>query len=398
MSRVYITYAKRTPIGKYGGLLSNVRPDDLLTYLIQDFKNLATFDLKLIGDVIVGCANQAGEDNRNIARMSSILAGLPFEIPGTTINRLCGSSLDAVMDSYARIKSGLIDCAIVGGVESMSRAPLVLSKSEHGFSRNQKIYDTTIGWRFPNKSMEKIFPLLGMGETAEEVARQFKISREDQDQFALQSHQKALKAQSCGLFKNEILPINIAEKNSNTIIENDEGPRTDTSLEKLQKLSPVFKNDGSVTAGNSSSINDGAALLFVASEDFVTKYNLTPLCEITGAAVAGVHPNIMGIGPVEAVEKLKNKFFTSTFKFDLIELNEAFASQSLACIRELDLDPTTVNINGGAIALGHPLGASGSRILTTLIHNLLRDSSQKTGLASMCIGVGQGIALSIQKM
>lgn len=393
----YIVHAKRTAIGSFGGMLSGVRVDDLLAELFKDYAASASHDLKEIDDTIIGCANQAGEDNRNLARMSLLLAGYPYEVTGTTINRLCGSSLDAVIDAHARISSGLGECFIAGGAESMSRAPYVLSKANSGFDRSQKMWDTSIGWRFENPKMAELFPLLGMGETAEEVQNLHKISREDQDQFALASHQKAVKAQAEGKFLDEIVPIKLTTKKGETIIDKDEGPRSDTSLEKLAKLRPAFRKDGTVTAGNSSSINDGASMVVICSEEFVKRHNLKPLARITGGAVHGLHPNVMGLGPVGAIKKLCTRFNHKISDFDLIELNEAFAVQALGCIKELELDPSRINRNGGSIAIGHPLGASGTRILTTLLHQMKNDPSLKKGLASMCIGVGQGIALSVER-
>lgn len=396
MTKTYITYAKRTAIGKLGGKLANIRPDDLLAHVFMDLKNQLSFDLKLIDDVIVGCANQAGEDNRNIARMSLILAGFPFEVPGATINRLCGSSLDALIDAHARIKSGIADCIIVGGVESMTRSPLVMSKATEAFGRDQKIFDTTLGWRFPNARMQEIFPLLGMGETAEEVARDYSISREEQDQYALSSHQKAAQAQKEGKFKDEIIPIEIKTKKDSFIFAEDECIRPDSTMEALQKLKPVFKKDGSVTAGNSSPMNDGASALMIVSESFLKEHKLTPLMEITGAATRGVHPNIMGIGPIAAVETLLKRTNKKITDFDAIEINEAFAAQALGCIKGLGIDQNKVNLQGGAIAIGHALGNSGVRIVTTLTHIMQKNPQYKEGLATMCIGVGQGVAMSFK--
>ncbi len=392
----YLIHARRTPIGSFSGVLSGLRVDDMLAELFKDFAQSTKFDLKEIDDTIIGCANQAGEDNRNLARMSLMLAGFPFEVPGTTINRLCGSSLDAVIDAHARILAGLGDCFIAGGAESMSRAPYVLSKAGSGYDRTQKMWDTSIGWRFENTKMAQLFPLLGMGETAEEVQKLHQISREEQDLFAYNSHQKALAAQARGDFKTEIMPLNLESKKGVTVIENDEGPRQDTSLEKLAKLKAAFRKDGTVTAGNSSSINDGASMVVVCSEEFVKRHHLTPLAMVTGGAVHGLHPNIMGLGPVGAVKKLNAKFGYQIKDYDVVELNEAFAVQALACLKELDLDPLKVNRHGGSIALGHPLGCSGTRILTTLVHQMQKNSQLKKGLASMCIGVGQGIALSVE--
>jgi acetyl-CoA acyltransferase len=393
----YIVHAKRTPIGSFGGALSSVRVDDLLAEVFKDFAKSATFDLKEIDDVIIGCANQAGEDNRNLARMSLLLAGFPFEVTGTTINRLCGSSLDAVIDAHSRISAGLGDCFIAGGAESMSRAPFVMSKANSPFDRQQKIWDTSIGWRFENSKMAQLFPLLGMGETAEEVQKLHNISREDQDEFALNSHQKAVAARDSGKFKSQIVPISIEGKKGSTVVDTDEGPRADTSLEKLAKLKPAFRKEGTVTAGNSSSINDGASMVVVCSESFMKRHNLKPFAKITGGAVHGLHPNVMGLGPVGAIEKLCKRFGHKVSDFDIIELNEAFAAQALGCIKELRLDPKKVNRLGGSIALGHPLGASGTRILTTLVHQMKDDPNLNKGLASMCIGVGQGIALSVER-
>ncbi|HXH30539.1 MAG TPA: acetyl-CoA C-acyltransferase [Bacteriovoracaceae bacterium] len=392
----YIVHAKRTPIGAFGGALSTVRIDDLLATLFKDYKAVANHDLREISDTIIGCANQAGEDNRNLARMSLILAGYPMDVPGTTINRLCGSSLDAVIDAHSRIVAGIGDCFIAGGGESMSRAPYVISKAPTSFDRTQKMWDTAIGWRFENPKMAEIFPLLGMGETAEEIQKLHGISREDQDKFALSSHQKAIRAQQDGKFLQEILPVTVESKKGSTIFSQDEGPRADTSLEKLSKLKAAFKQDGTVTAGNSSSINDGASMVVICSEEFVKRHQLKPLARITGGAVHGLHPNTMGLGPVGAVRKLCERFNFKTTDFDVIELNEAFAVQALGCMKELELDPAKINRNGGSIAIGHPLGASGTRILSTLLHQMKADPRLKKGLASMCIGVGQGIALSVE--
>jgi acetyl-CoA acyltransferase len=393
----YIVHAKRTPIGSFGGVLSGVRVDDLMAELLKDYAQTTHFDLKEISDVIIGCANQAGEDNRNLARMALILAGFPFEVTATTINRLCGSSLDAVIDAHSRILAGIGDCFIAGGAESMSRAPYVFSKASSPFDRTQKIWDTSIGWRFENPKMAKMFPLLGMGETAEEVQKLHYISREDQDKFALSSHQKATRAIQEGKFKEEICAITIEGKKGTTVVDTDEGPRSDTNLDKLSKLRPAFRQDGTVTAGNSSSINDGASMVVVCSEDFVKRHNLQPLARITGGAVSGLHPNVMGLGPVSATKKLCERFNYKVSDFDVIELNEAFAAQALGCIKELRLDTDKINPLGGSIAIGHPLGASGTRILTTMLYQMKNNSKLKQGLATMCIGVGQGIALSVER-
>jgi acetyl-CoA acyltransferase len=396
MKPVYIIHAKRTPIGRLGGKLSHVRVDDMLAHLFKDFKNSFDFDMKEIDDVIAGCANQAGEDNRNLARMSALLAGLPFEVPGVTLNRLCASSLDSIIDGWSRIQSGMADCILVGGAESMTRAPLVVSKGSTPFGRDSQMFDTTFGWRFPNPKMKEMFPLFGMGETAEEVAEKLNITREDQDIFALNSHKKAITAWENGSFDNEVLPVEVQLRKESFTVSKDEGPRGDTTLDKMGKLRTVFRKDGTVTAGNASSMNDGAACVAIVSEEFLKRHNLTPLVEITGAGVRGIHPNIMGLGPVESTKRLMDRFGKKIGDFDVVELNEAFAAQSLGCIRELGLNEDIVNLNGGAISLGHPLGCSGARIVTTLSHIMNKDKSLKEGLASMCVGVGQGVSLSVR--
>lgn len=397
MKPSYIVYAKRTPIGKLGGALTHLRVDDMQASLFSHLLTQINFNPEEIDDVIVGCANQAGEDNRNIGRMAAVLAGMPLSVPATTINRLCGSSLDAVISAQARIAAGLADCIVVGGAESMTRAPYVMSKGSTPFGRDSELFDTTFGWRFANPKMKEMFPLLGMGETAEEVAKKTGITRERQDQFALSSHQKSVKAWDNGEFADEVLPVTIQLRKTSETVSRDEGPRADTSLEALAKLRPAFKKDGSVTAGNSSMMNDGAACMLVVSEEFLKRHNLTPLVMITGAAVRGIHPNIMGLGPVEAVKTLNKRFGFKMQDYDVIELNEAFAVQALGCIDELGLDESKVNLRGGAISLGHPLGCSGARILGTLTH-LMKDRPElKKGLATMCIGVGQGIAVSLER-
>ncbi|MGI4993230.1 thiolase family protein [Halobacteriovorax sp. GFR7] len=392
----YIVYAKRTPIGKLGGSLAHLRVDDMLANLFRDFSQNFDFDMKEIDDVIVGCANQAGEDNRNLARMAALLGGLPYEVPGVTLNRLCASSLDAIIDGWSRINLGMADCLLVGGAESMTRAPLVISKGSTPFGRDSQMFDTTFGWRFPNKKMEEMFPLLGMGQTAEEVVAKLGISREDQDLFALASHQKACQAWENGDFNDEVLPVEIKLRKQTLTVEKDEGPRPSTTLEALAGLRAVFKKDGSVTAGNSSMMNDGAACVALVSEEFLKRHNLTPLVKLTGAGVRGIHPSIMGLGPVESTKRLMDKFGKKISDFDVIELNEAFAAQSLGCIRELGLDESKINLRGGAISLGHPLGCSGARIVTTLTHIMKDNANLKQGLASMCVGVGQGVSLSIE--
>lgn len=396
MKAVYLIHAQRTPIGKLNGALSDFRPDDLLSQLFSAHLKGISYDPLEIDDIIVGCANQAGEDNRNVGRMSAVLANIPFEVPATTINRLCGSSLDAVIDGWARIQSGLADCIWIGGVESMTRAPYALSKSGSSWGRDQKMYDTTFGWRFTNPKMEAMFPLLGMGETAEEVQKEYKISREDQDKFALSSHQKAVRAWNEGAFNEEVLKVSVQLKKELVTVEKDEGPRADTTLEKLAKLPAAFRKDGTVTAGNASMMNDGASMGVLVSESFLKKHNLTPIAEITGAGVRGLHPNVMGLGPIYAINTLCKKFGKKVSDFDVFELNEAFAVQVLASMKDLDIDPSKVNLNGGAISLGHPLGCSGMRILGTLAHIMKKNPQFKQGLASMCIGVGQGVAVSIK--
>jgi acetyl-CoA acetyltransferase family protein len=396
MYNSYLIYAKRTPIGKIGGSLAVVRPDDLMANLLIDFKDQCTFDLTEIDDVIVGCANQAGEDNRNIARMATVLAGYPFEVPAMTINRLCASSLDGIIDATARIQAGFGDCYLVGGVESMTRAPLVIAKPSTAFGRDSKMYDSTFGWRFPNSKMEKIIPLFGMGETAEEVANKYQLTREQQDQFAFESQMKAVKAWKNNLFLDELVPQSIQLRKKTLLIEKDESPRADTTMEKLSKLRPAFRKDGTVTAGNSSTMNDGAALVAIVSEEFIKRHKLTPVLRVSGGATRGVHPNTMGLGPIESTRRLLKKLNKKISDFNIIELNEAFAAQSIACIKSLELDPNIVNNLGGAIALGHPLGCSGARIVTTLYHQMKKDKKLKQGLASMCVGVGQGVSVSFE--
>ena len=393
MEAAYIVDAIRTPVGRYGGSLSTIRPDDLLADVIEAIiKRNGKIDVADIEDVITGDANQAGEDNRNIARMAALLAGLPVSVPGTTVNRLCASGLQSIMDAARAIMCGDGDLFLAGGVESMTRAPFVMTKAEGAFSRKTEIYDTTIGWRFPNKKLtDKYYPY-SMGETAENVARQWKISRNAQDGFAFGSQQKYLAALAAGKWKEEIVPVEVTPNKTDKIVfDTDEHPRK-TSLEKLSQLRPAFIKDGTVTAGNSSGINDGAAMLLLASGTALKKYNLKPMAKIVSMAVAGVDPAIMGIGPVPASQKALKRAGLSVSDLDLIELNEAFASQSIACIHDLGLDFEKVNVNGGSIAIGHPLGCSGSRISTTLLYELRRRGG-KYGLATMCVGVGQGAAI-----
>ncbi len=400
MKAAYIVDAVRTPIGKYGGALSKIRPDDLAATVIRSI--LARNPLipkDNVEDVILGCTNQAGEDNRNVARMASLLAGLPVETAGVTINRLCASGMQAVIDASRAIKLDEGDIFIAGGTESMSRAPWVVGKSETPFGRNAKIYDSTIGWRFPNKKLNDIYHPYSMGETAENVAEKWNISRESQDKFALSSQIKYKNAFEQGKFEDEIIPVSIPQrKNESLIVSKDEHPRPEVTIEQLSKLKPAFISNGSVTAGNSSGINDGAAALLIVSEDIIKQYNLIPKVKIISSAVAGVDPAFMGVGPVPATRKALKRAGLKIENIDIVELNEAFSSQSIACINELGLNKNIVNVNGGAIALGHPLGCTGSRIITTLVHEMYRRNNTKYGLATLCVGVGQGAAMIFEKV
>jgi 3-oxoadipyl-CoA thiolase len=392
METVYIIDAVRTPIGKYAGALSSVRPDDLLAHVISALvQRNPNADVNAIEDVIAGAANQAGEDNRNVARMAALLAGLPTTVAGNTVNRLCASGLQAIMDSARTIACGDADLMIACGVESMSRAPFVMPKSTSAFDRNAQIFDTTMGWRFINKNLSALHHPYSMGETAENVAKQFNISREVQDAFAANSQAKYDTAAKANKFAEEIVGIKVIQGKDEIIFSVDEHPRL-SPIEKLAALKPAFTTDGTVTAGNSSGINDGAAAMLLASEAAVKKYNLQPIAKIISMAVAGVDPAVMGIGPVPATQKALLRAGLKITDIDLIELNEAFASQSVACINELKLDAEKINVNGGAIALGHPLGCSGVRISTTLLHEMKKRKS-KYGLATMCVGVGQGAAV-----
>lgn len=393
MKTVYIIDAVRSAVGKYGGTLSTVRPDDLLADVIKALiARNPNVDVNAIEDVIAGAANQAGEDNRNVAKMSALLAGLPTTVAGNTVNRLCASGLQAVMDASRAIMAGDGDIFIAGGVESMSRAPYVIGKAEGAFGRGQEMFDTTMGWRFVNKKWKDSHHPYTMGETAENVAKQWNLSREEQDQFAFESQDKYQKAFEAGKFKDEIVPITIdLGKGKKAVFDTDEHPRI-SPLDKLATLKPAFVKDGTVTAGNSSGINDGAAAMILASEEAVQKYGLKPIAKVIGRAVAGVDPAIMGIGPVPATQKALERAGITVADLGLAELNEAFASQSLAVIRDLGINPEIVNVNGGAIAIGHPLGCSGARISATLLHEMKR-RKVKYGLATMCIGVGQGAAV-----
>ncbi|MDQ3962903.1 MAG: acetyl-CoA C-acyltransferase [Actinomycetota bacterium] len=398
MSDAFIVDAVRTPMGRFGGALAGVRPDDMAAHVIAELVRRNYVPTDAIDDVYWGAANQAGEDNRNVARMAALLAGLPVEVPGATVNRLCGSGLEAVNGAYKTIRSEEGEIVLAGGSESMTRAPFVMAKATRPFDRNAEVYDTTIGWRFVNPRLAARWGSHPMGETAEFVGREYDISREDQDLFALESHRRAINARDEGRFKDEIVALDIPQRKDDSIVfETDEPPRPDTDLDALARLSPAFVDDGTVTAGNSSGVNDGAAAVLLASRDATTAQSWEPMARVVATGVAGVEPRMMGIGPVFATRKALARAGLDIGQIDLIELNEAFAAQSLACIRELGLDPDKVNVNGGAIALGHPLGCSGARILTTLVHEMVR-REVRYGLATMCIGVGQGIATIVERV
>ncbi|MFA2946787.1 3-oxoadipyl-CoA thiolase [Acinetobacter pittii] len=401
MKNAYIIDAIRTPFGRYAGGLAPVRADDLGAVPIKALmQRNPSVDWEQIDDVIYGCANQAGEDNRNVGRMSALLAGLPYQVPATTINRLCGSSLDAIAIAARAIKAGEANLVIAGGVESMSRAPYVMGKSDSAFGRSQKIEDTTMGWRFINPKLKELYGVDTMPQTAENVAEQFNVNRADQDQFALVSQQRTASAQAKGFFSKEIVAVEIPQRKGDAVvIDTDEHPRASTTLEALSKLKPVVKADGTVTAGNASGINDGAAALLIASDDAVQAYNLKPRAKIIASTAVGVEPRIMGFAPAPAIKKLLKQANLTLEQMDVIELNEAFAAQALAVTRDLGLpdDSDKVNPNGGAIALGHPLGASGARLVTTAL-NQLEQTGGRYALCSMCIGVGQGIALIIERV
>jgi len=399
MNDAYIVAALRTPVGRYGGALKSIRPDDLAAHIVRALVERSRIDPAAIEDVYLGCTNQAGEDNRNIARMAALLAGLPLEVAGVTVNRLCGSGLEAVNQAARAAMLGAGELFVAGGVESMTRAPFVFGKAEGAFSRTPpQVYDTTIGWRFTNPRMLALGHTLAMGETAEVVAERCDITREAQDRFALESQRRAAAAITAGRFDDEIVPVPVpVPKGEQTLFAQDEHPRPDITLEGLAKLKPAFKPGGTVTAGNSSGVNDGAAALLIVSSETARRHDLQPLARIVSTAVAGVEPAAMGLGPIAATRKALARAGLAVADLDLVELNEAFASQSLACIAELGLDPAKVNVNGGAIALGHPLGASGAKILTTLVHELRRRGG-RYGLATMCIGVGQGIATIVERV
>jgi 3-oxoadipyl-CoA thiolase len=401
MREAYLIDAVRTPMGRFTGALASVRPDDMAAHVISAIVQRNSVPVAEVDDVVWGAANQAGEDNRNVARMAALLAGLPVEVPGATVNRLCGSGLEAVNGAYRQIKAEEADLLIAGGSESMTRAPFVVAKSEKPFARSLEVYDTSLGWRFVNPKMKELYGTDAMGETAENVAAEYGIARGDQDAFALESHRRAIEARDEGRFKDEIVPIEVPQGKETRLIDADEPPRADTSLEKLSKLRPAFvkpeQTEGSVTAGNSSGLNDGAACVLLASPEACERNSWRPMARIVTSAAAGVEPRFMGIGPVPATRKALVKADLDMADLDLIELNEAFAAQSLACIRELGLDLDRVNVNGGAIALGHPLGCSGARILTSLVHEMTR-REVRYGLATMCIGVGQGIATIVERL
>ena len=399
LREAWIVEAVRTPVGRYGGALAGVRPDDLAATVLEAVVARSGIDPSIIDDVILGCANQAGEDNRNIARMALLIAGLPVEVAGQTVNRLCGSGLQAVASAAQAIAVGDADVVIAGGVESMSRAPLVTLKPESGYERGtRELVDTTIGWRFVNPVLDAKYPTISLGETAERVAAQWSVSREEQDAFALESQRRAAAAAASGVHAEEIVPVKIAQRKGDAIsVDKDEHPRPETNVASLAKLRPAFIEGGSVTAGNASGINDGAAALLVMEAGRARALGLKPLARVVATSVAGVDPSVMGIGPIPAIRKLLERTGLSAKEIDRVELNEAFASQAVACIRELGLNPATTNIHGGAIALGHPLGASGARMLVTLTRELTRSGS-RFGIASMCVGVGQGIAMLVERV
>ena len=398
METAYIVDAVRTPVGKFGGTLASVRPDDLAAHVIKAIvERNPGIDVNEIEDVIFGAANQAGEDNRNVARMALLLAGLPVSVAGITVNRLCASGLQSIADSAKNIMLGMGSIYIAGGVESMTRAPFVMAKADNAWSRSTEIYDTSIGWRFTNPALAEMYFPYGMGETAENVAERYGITREDQDLFAFNTQQKYQAAHEAGKFNDEITPVKISlKKQEPFLFDKDEHPRIST-LEKLGTLVPAFRKNGTVTAGNSSGINDGAAALLVVSEAALKKYNLEPVARVVSMAAAGVDPAVMGLGPIPATRKALERAGLKVNDLDLIELNEAFASQSIACINELGLNPEIVNVNGGSIAIGHPLGASGARISTTLLSEMKKRENVRYGLATMCIGVGQGKAIIYEK-
>ncbi len=399
LKEAWIVEALRTPFGRYGGALAGVRPDDLAATVLEAVVARSGINAAAIDDVILGCANQAGEDNRNVARMALLVAGYPVEVPGQTVNRLCGSGLQALAAAANAIAVGDAEVVVAGGVESMSRAPLVTLKPESGLERgNRELVDTTIGWRFVNPRLHAKYPTISLGETAERVADQWHVSREAQDELALASQQRAAAAAASGIFSEEIVPVSIPQRSGAPIVvDRDEHPRPDTSAAALAKLKPAFAADGTVTAGNASGINDGAAALLVVESERARALGLKPYARIVATAVAGVDPSVMGAGPIPAIRKLLERTGLTVADIDRVELNEAFASQAVACITELGLDPAKTNVHGGAIALGHPLGASGARMATTLVRELRR-SGGRYGIAAMCVGVGQGIAMLVERV
>jgi 3-oxoadipyl-CoA thiolase len=399
MKEAVIVEALRTPMGRHGGILKDVRTDDLGAYIIAKLVDKTGINKEEIEDVYFGCTNQAGEDSRNVARNASLLAGLPYTIPGATVNRLCGSGLEAINQAGRAIQTDHGDLFVAGGVESMTRGPWVMAKPSNAFQRGDvTLYDSSLGWRFPNRRMGELYSLINNGETAENVAEKYQVTRQEQDEFALGSHLKAVKAHEEGRLKDEMVPFEIAQRKGSPLVhDKDEGPRADTSLEKLGALQPTFKKGGTVTAGNSSPLSDGAAALLLTTPQKAEQLKLKPLVRIVASAAAGVHPNYMGIGPIPATQKALKRAGLAIDQMDLVELNEAFASQVIACIRELGIDPKKLNANGGAIALGHPLGCSGARLMTTLIHEMKKRGS-RYGLATMCIGVGQGIATVVESI
>ncbi len=398
MESAYIVDIVRTPVGKFGGTLASVRPDDMAAHVIKALmQRNAQFDPQLVEDVIFGAANQAGEDNRNVARMALLLAGLPIEIGGITVNRLCASGLQSIMDASRGLMVGDGEAFIAGGTESMTRAPFVMGKSETAYGRATNMFDTTIGWRFPNPALSKLHYPFGMGETAENVSERWKVSREEQDEFAHHTQQKYQAAHEAGKFKEEIAAVDIPQRRADPIhFDKDEHPRLST-LEKLASLKPAFKEGGTVTAGNSSGINDGAAACLIVNEKTLKQFGLTPMARVKSMAIAGVSPDVMGVGPIPATQKALKRAGLKSSDLDLIELNEAFAAQAIPCMKELELDPEKVNVNGGSIAIGHPLGASGTRISATLLHEMQKRDDAKYGLATMCVGVGQGAAIIFEK-
>lgn len=394
---VVVIDALRTPIGRYGGALASVRPDDLAAMVLRALLDRTRVNPSAVNDVLLGAANQSGEDNRNVARMAVLLAGMPVEVPGATVNRLCGSSLQAINSAAAAIAWGEADVMIAGGVESMTRAPFVQLKAQRAYERAPEIFDTTIGWRMINPRMQQSYPPISLGETAENVAERYGITRDDQDDFAYASQMRAKAAMERGAFDTEIVPVTIQHGGATRAVASDEHPRPQTSREALSALKPAFKAGGTVTAGNSSGINDGAAALLLCEASAARELGLTPMARIVACGVAGVHPDYMGLGPIPATRKALERAALRMSDVDLVEINEAFAAQSLACMRDLEIDPMKANVNGGAIALGHPLGASGARIATTLLHELRRRGG-RYGVATMCIGVGQGIATIFERI